>query len=289
MEKMKEKKLNKLALILIDITICFSAIIFPGCIVFAFTGYTFNWIALIITILIDVTIIFLCARKLYKSFPKLVIKFVYNDKMFKYIVWGEEKLVVFIDNIEEIYCKQEEDNGTYLYIRLKDMRLLVEGMPKGYVKKLSKIIDKDIKIGKYKKCNPIKSKTKMTVKEKNIVIATITGVVITIGSMLLYFNNKDKTWLAILLSILSIAGIFVQLYFLYFGGKEYGIIGKIILCLVAVLICVLVFYIISLIVGVALLKCSFSIDYLYIAIFLAPSFVVVICIILLIMCCLSYA
>lgn len=64
MGKMKEKKLNKLSLILIGIPICFPAIIFPDYIVFAFVGYTFNWIALIITIITDLIIIFLCARKL---------------------------------------------------------------------------------------------------------------------------------------------------------------------------------------------------------------------------------
>ena len=289
MEKMKEKKLNKVALILIGITICFSAIIFPGYIVFAFTGYTFNWIALIITIVIDLIIMLLCARKLYKSFPKEIMKFVYNDMMFKYIVKQEEKLVVFIDNIEEIYCKQEEDNGTYLYVRLKDMRLLVEPMMKRYIKKLSKIINREIKIEKYKKCNPIKSKTKMSEKEKRIIIGTIIGAFISVGSMLLYFNNKGIIWLSVILSVISFAGIYTQLYFLYFGEKEYGIAGNIIICFIAVLACLLVFFIVVIIVTMVLAKLPFSIDYLFVSIFLMPSFLVVICIILFFMFCLSYA
>lgn len=281
---MKEIKLNKKSLIALYTFLICCALLFPTFVVFACFGFEFHWIALLISLIIDGLIAYLCIRKAIKDYPISLTKFYFNEEVFKYVVRNKEELFFFIDNVEDIYYKYNQYRSYDLIVKLKSGEELNSNMPKWYILKMAIILNRSIEFRDDKLLVKVfrESKKAFSSVQKSKIFVTLFGLVITVLSIILYFNNKDKLWLSIILSSISILYLFFQLYFIYFSEKEFGRVGNIIVCLIATIVIFVLMFIIALLFTCFVLKTNAIGDVLLVSIFLCPSFIVVLVLVALI-------
>lgn len=278
---MKEIKLNKKALIALYISLTCYALVVPTIIIFACFGFKFHWIALVISLIIDGLIAYLCIRKSIKDYPISLTKFYYSEEVFKYVIRNKEELFFFINNVEDIYYKYNQNKSYDLIVKLKSGEELKSNMPKWHILKMAIILNRSIEFRDDKLLvKELKESKKASSSiEKSKIIVTLFGLVITVLSIILYFNNKDKLWLSIVLASISMLYLFFQLYFVYFSEKEFGRVGNIIVCLIATIVIFVLMFIIALLFACFGLKINAIGDVLFVSIFLCPSFIVVIIIV----------
>ena len=125
-------------------------------------------------------------------------------------------------------------------------------------------------------------------KEKLKIIFALIGLLLSILFIVFYNNYPSNIFLIIIFSIISIFFGSFQMYFLYFKEKTIGIGARLLLSLLSTfLFIVIVFTII--VISRAIAGISFNINALIYAIYLLPSFIIVLMIIMLFLICLSYA
>ena len=125
-------------------------------------------------------------------------------------------------------------------------------------------------------------------KEKLKIIFALLGLLLSILFIVFYNNYPSNIFLIIIFSIISIFFGSFQMYFLYFKERTIGIGARLLLSLLSTfLFIVIVFTII--VISRAIAGISFNINALIYAIYLLPSFIIVLMIIMLLLICLSYA
>lgn len=125
-------------------------------------------------------------------------------------------------------------------------------------------------------------------KEKLKIIFALIGLLLSILFIVFYNNYPSNIFLIIIFSIISIFFGSFQMYFLYFKERTIGIGARLLLSLLSTfLFIVIVFTII--VISRAIAGISFNINALIYAIYLLPSFIIVLMIIMLLLICLSYA
>ena len=125
-------------------------------------------------------------------------------------------------------------------------------------------------------------------KEKLKIIFALIGLLLSILFIVFYNNYPSNIFLIIIFSIISIFFGSFQMYFLYFKERTIGIGARLLLSLLSTfLFIVIVFTII--VISRAIAGISFNINALIYAIYLLPSFIIVLMIIMLFLICLSYA
>lgn len=233
-----------------------------------------------------------------KFFIKKCKKIIYlKDNEFEYIS-KNERFVINKNNIEYFsYKRKPGDTDKMLKIHLYTEEVKVISLPKNVIKQIAKKLDKNLIFDDVKNSIRFKNYIKGLKKDfinfikdkKYQIIASSIGLLITIFGLILYFNNKNNVVLTVVMCIISFIYCMLQLFFLYLNDKNYGIIGKIFLSIIAIIVMFAVFL-------VALILCSQSLfnqpnfwDNLIISFLILPSFIIVVGIIILIVAGIGYA
>ncbi len=126
-------------------------------------------------------------------------------------------------------------------------------------------------------------------KEWSKILGSILGIIITVTSIILFVQYKDIDYIKMMLIAVSIGyGIF-QFYNVYFKFQNEDILAKLILSIVASLAFIAIVFVVITLLAILLLKMPYTNDFIYYSIFLLPSFVIVVALIILVIVGLSYA
>ena len=125
-------------------------------------------------------------------------------------------------------------------------------------------------------------------KEKLKIIFALLGLLLSILFIVFYNNYPSNIFLIIIFSIISIFFGSFQMYFLYFKERTIGIGARLLLSLLSTFLFVVIVFTI-IVISRAIAGISFNINALIYAIYLLPSFIIVLMIIMLFLICLSYA
>lgn len=240
----------------------------------------------IINIIINIIFIPLISFLIYRKISRIItitnthFEFINKDDSFK----------ISLDSID-YFSYMHSVNGFYdLSINLLSGSSKSINLTKGVIKKIAKISKKRLK---YYKNNDVKTvgesftewfkELKESIIENRYkILVSIIGLIVTVLFILIY-SNFNNLILTIILCSFSFVFACVQLYFLYFKELEKN--GRLIFSIIFILVIGLIFF------GIAciLFHNVFNvIDILIYTIFVLPSFVIVIMLILFLLAALSY-
>lgn len=130
----------------------------------------------------------------------------------------------------------------------------------------------------------MKTLEKFTYINKAKVISCLLGLIITLFSMTLYAHYQSVPMLIGLLLIINLGHGYLQLYRLYFSSKAYGRSGQIVLSLLASIVFVVIIFMVLVLVYELIIGIPYNlIDLIFYAVFLLPSFVIVIAVLLVVL------
>lgn len=295
---MKKIILNKKGLILLYSFITLEIVFFACLFILACFSFKFNIFSCLTSLVVSIFIVLYALKIINKNYKKSKNILFYNDEIIKYESCLKEKFLVYINNINEIYYKKE-DGLNYLHIKTFSGIYFIVNFPKSYIKKLSKILNREIKYNGLSRKEKRKRRRKELIEsfklfikeEKFNILFTLTGLALSISFLILYFKNKDNTFLSIFMLSTSFVFSVFEMYYIWVRQKIE--LNSNILCFFVsvrnIVFLMIVFFIAVLLFSMLLLKLPFSVDFLVIAILLLPSFMIVIGIILLFLMALSYA
>lgn len=126
-------------------------------------------------------------------------------------------------------------------------------------------------------------------KEWPKIIGSMVGLMITVISFVLYIQIINMNLVKMILIVVSICyGIF-QLYILYFKTLEKDLLSRFILCVLAAFAFIAITFVVITLFSILLLELPYTNDFFFYSVFLLPSFVVVLVLIMLLITGISYA
>lgn len=283
---MKRYAVNKSLIKTMYITLL--SVLLATCMLIMLSSFTVSIISISFTILISAIISFLMLFSYYYSLKKTKEIIAIDNG---YLI-HESKNKRNQIKISEI-LKMESDYPVYggsLYRKL----IITYQYDFKYEIEISKVLLKTLENELGIKINFIGKKKKANFKAtyigyKDIIIGSLTGIILSVSSIILYHYFKNEKWLVIILAMLCLFHAGYQGYSLYIKDKSFDKISKLVLTILFLLLFETIMFTAIIAFSMSVLKKSFTIDYLFYAIFLAPSFLIIIISILLLLVAFSYA
>jgi len=201
--------------------------------------------------------------------------------------------------IKRIEYKKEKDKPKTLYFYMVNDNIEQFTFDKKVVKQIEQLInipvEYNLKIKKVKvpfkiKWNNFINKIKTLIKENYIEILFVSiGLIITIISFIIHTNNKTHIIINIILSIICFIFGVLEFYYICFTKEKYDQFTRITMSIVASILFIIIVSLLLLLFICEVLKQEATAYVLLWSVYLLPSFVVVIAIVLLIIAALSYA
>ena len=252
-----------------------------------------DWPIIVITTVFWITI---------PTFLTILFSEIHLKKHGKYIevkdnslVYNDELYIPFL-LIKKIEYKKEKDQPKTLYFYMVNNNVEKFTFTKKVVKEIEQLIDIPIEYNLKVKKIPFKTKwhnfinkIKTFLKEyKIIIIFTILGLIITVVSFIIHANNKNNVLINVILGIICFAFGSVQFYYAYFVEKDYDKFTRKVMAVFASIVFIIIVALLILI-GMAIVKVEVTAFVLLWALYLLPSFLIVVGIVILIIVGLSYA
>ena len=223
----------------------------------------------------------------YKLLSKSKNKIIINEEFLihKNKQTEEQIKITFISRIEYdhigfLYCKLIVN-----YLNDSKYEFLVN-------KYMIKRLEKELNIEVININNKGQNKTsfKNTFKDnKEIILGAITGLILTVVSIIMYVNYQNRICLTVLLSVVCLIHAGYQGYSFYIKDKSFDRISKLVLTILFLVLFVAIIFTLITVYSMASLKKPFTVDYVFYALFVTPSFLIIIILLCLLLMGLSYS